>query len=58
MERPKKIRLTSLLESEMAEVRAGQVPVTCYCACRYADSGGSSIEANGDANDENGWWSP
>ena len=58
MERPKKIKLTSLLESDMADVKAGQVPVNCYCACRYADSGGSSTVDNAGANDENGYWSP
>lgn len=52
----KRIKLTTkeseiLSEKEMNSVKGG---VSCACSCYYAESGGSSIDANGDANSELG----
>ncbi|MGP1446818.1 MAG: hypothetical protein ACTTKO_04710 [Candidatus Limimorpha sp.] len=37
-------------------VRGGEQPC-CSCGCCYANSGGSSIADNGNANKEHGWHS-
>ena len=58
MDKTKNIKLIDLSESEMNEIKAGSEPYSCYCVCRYEDSGGSSLITNAGANDEGGYWSP
>ena len=41
------IEKNNLSEKEMSSVKGGNV---CNCACYYRNVGGSSIEANGQAN--------
>ncbi len=53
---------SSLLDDyEMRKIRGGGVSfatMLCSCACKYANSGGSSTGSNGNANDANGLSSP
>ncbi len=58
-----KINISQLTSKEMKETLAGvdlkEICVTpnCFCACCYADTGGSTLEANCSANHINGWHS-
>ncbi|MBR4821944.1 MAG: hypothetical protein IKZ71_02210 [Bacteroidales bacterium] len=50
-----------LNEKEMISVRGGKQGRACGCACYYRNTGGSSVEANRDANyagGEHGLFSP
>lgn len=49
------IESSHLSEAEMAHLEGG---ANCGCACRFADSGGSSTIDNKNANAANGWHSP
>lgn len=55
-----KINDSVLTEQEMSNIRGGKTMATtnCSCACRYANSGGSSTSANGNANNAGGLSSP
>lgn len=60
----KKIKLNQLadeklVEQEMNLVCGGTEAFNdlCQCSCRYADSGGSSLNSNGAANSAHGWHS-
>lgn len=45
----------SLSEMEMGQVKGGQTAKgNCACACKYAQKGGSSTNANGNANNAGG----
>jgi hypothetical protein len=53
----KKVSLLELSKRETKAVKAGiyEIPgcvvsPNCFCACWYQDHGGSTTEANGDAN--------
>lgn len=56
----KRLKLNVLSQRELNLVKGGQkvepgVPVvTCVCACRYENNGGSSSADNGVANDAGG----
>jgi len=60
----KKLKLTSLSETEMKKVSGGQIVKMyvwvggCGCGCHYAGSGGSSFVDNTNANIEGGLYSP
>lgn len=43
---------TELSKKEMAFIKGGAE--SCGCGCNYAESGGSSIESNGAANNSKG----
>jgi hypothetical protein len=43
---------------DCTEFSAGCGDVSCYCACAYAESGGSSTNGNGSANYGGGLSSP
>jgi natural product precursor len=45
------LEYSSLNEKEMKHITGG---ASCYCACMYANSGGSSTDDNGIANNVNG----
>lgn len=53
----KKLGLFSLSKKMMRFVPGGDLG-NCCCACAYADSGGSSIVDNADANIDGGLKSP
>jgi natural product precursor len=51
----KNLKLNALEKREMDDkqmraVKGGKPGECCGCACAYANTGGSSIEANGNAN--------
>ncbi len=49
----------SLSDMEMVQVKGGQTTKgNCACACKYANNGGSSTNANGNANNQSGLHSP
>lgn len=50
-----KLAGNNLADREMKEIKGGSW--VCSCSCAYADSGGSSIEANRDANADNNYHS-
>lgn len=55
----KKIKLNvlanrNLSDVEMNQVRGGGPLWCCECGCRYANSGGSSIDSNASANYDGG----
>jgi natural product precursor len=63
----KKLKLNKLSDQHLAEkqtnmVRGGAEPgggiCNCYCACAYADQGGSSTADNQSANNAGGLYSP
>lgn len=56
----KKLKLNVLSESNLSKLEMNQVKggFTCGCACAYANSGGSSIDDNCDANHASGLTSP
>jgi len=47
----------NLSNKEMTAVKGGTCNDICGCGCLYANSGGSSIQANGNANKAGGKWS-
>lgn len=52
------IEKNRLSEKEMAHLRGGErIDGACGCGCKYADNEGSSIESNGMANADHGYWS-
>jgi len=51
-----KIDMYELSKTEMDLTKGGLPP--CYCACYYADKGGSSSNDNGFANEAGGLQSP
>ncbi|MDR3287313.1 MAG: TIGR04149 family rSAM-modified RiPP [Prevotellaceae bacterium] len=62
----KKIKLNTLAqnamnEKEMNDLKGGQAGIIigdCFCACRYANCGGSGTNSNGGANNIGGLSSP
>lgn len=43
-----------LAKKEMKDVTGGSDQYYCTCGCKYANNGGSSVEANGMANADSG----
>lgn len=55
----KALNLFTLNNKRLENVKAGIVDETdCYCACAYADQGGSSFVDNANANIDNNLHSP
>ncbi len=56
----KKLKLNALAKKNLSELEMNQVRGgdCCGCSCYYADNGGSSIDANGSANNKAGLHSP
>jgi len=55
------LKLTKLSKEEMGKVVGGLSTLTtesCYCACRYANQGGSTTIQNATANHGGGLSSP
>jgi len=54
------LKLTKLSKEEMGKVVGGMWILSdrCFCACKYANQGGSSTGDNFNANDDGGLQSP
>ncbi|GHV34145.1 hypothetical protein FACS1894178_1080 [Bacteroidia bacterium] len=50
-----KLEERNLSEKQMNNIKGGE-PHKCGCGCCYANSGGSSVCANGKANAQGGIW--
>jgi len=53
----KNLKLNKLGKQEMSAAKGGSCYCICGCGCLYANSGGSSIQANGNANKAGNKWS-